>query len=91
MVRFTIFSLLFMIVFLSGMVSGLNKQIEYVDIDEKEEIEEVIEEPLSLYAHEDDDRHLMIQKFASLLETIVKKGYELIVSFMFYIAKIFTG
>lgn len=91
--RFIIYTLLFIIIFLSGIIVGINKETTHVDVTEDERIEQMIEEDIekTLYMYEEHDQPLFMQKIASFFEKIVSVTLNAIVSVMYMIAKLFTG
>lgn len=90
MTRFIIYMLLFIVIFLSGIIVGINKDHEQV---ETPEIAEILEEDIdeALYINQNNDNQLLTQKFAYFFEKIVSTIYNVIISAMYMIAKIFTG
>lgn len=93
MTRFIIYLLLFIVIFLSGIVVGISKQDEEeaILVEEVEEIEEQIEVESTLNVSDNGDKHLLTQKFASFLEKITSSIYDLVVMILYNIAKLFTG
>jgi len=95
MIRFFFYLLILMIVFLIGMVIGLdgdheqnytNDEVEqiYLDSFDDDPQEDVIEQSMSLV---ENDR--LLTKLASLCEAVVLSFYQLIVNVLHYITKRF--
>lgn len=87
MTRFIIYMLLVVIIFLSGIVIGINRHSEEVIVEEEIEIQE----DLTIYTSDEGDHHLATQKFASFLEKVTASFYELVVLVMYKFAKLFTS
>lgn len=93
MSRFIIFFLLFIVIFLGGMIVGINQHSEETEllIDDEVEVIEEIEIDQTLYMNEEGNHKLFTQKFAFISERVISGFYEVLVSILYNIAKIFTG
>lgn len=92
MARFIIYMLLFIVIFLSGMIVGINQHTEQEEqFIVEEDLLEDIEVDSTLYSYEDSNNKMFTQKFASFFEKIISGVYNIIVSIMYNIAKLFTG
>lgn len=105
MVRSFVFMLILLIVFLCGIVVGIERETkddlsaspisEQVQVEEKQEITEADENASKnpVWQMEElkdvDESPLFVEKVAGILETVVTTFYEIIVELLYQIAKIF--
>ncbi|WP_100010589.1 hypothetical protein [Lentibacillus sediminis] len=97
--RFLIAALLLAVFFLVGalygmdrsMVSGIDQRDAEVPVlEQPQEEPEVIEEPVIAAPVEMEGPVPLTQKAASLLETVVKGFYEVIVTILYQISQVFV-
>src|SRR5699024_10390752 len=97
MIRFIIFTLAIGIIFLSGMIVGMNenKGEEVVKEEDHGNIEEIDIEHNNTHLEydvfkPDNDKGFLIHKVASTVERLISFLYELLITLMYKFAKLFT-